>query len=115
MQLWASRYWLSFAVIGMPIPFSASVLIAGAVIVASMVAVTGNGMGVQEWAVALVAPILPAVLVSQGIETSDGLIGAFLSRAFEVAAALLVGAWGAWWVTKMRKMRERERTNRDRE
>lgn len=105
VQLWASRYWLSFAVIGMELPFSASVMIAGAVIIASMVAITGNGMGVQEWAVALVAPILPAALVAQGIEQADGLIGAFVSRAFEVAAALLAGAWGASYVGKMRKMR----------
>ena len=106
-QLWAARYWLSFAVIGVPIPYAASVVLAGAVIVASMVAITGNGLGVQEWAVALVLPLLPAGLVMADLGNADGLIGAFLSRAFEVAVAIPCGAWGAWWVSRhTRRLRD---------
>ncbi len=106
IELWALRYWLSFAVIGLPIEFSAAVLIAGVVIIASMVAITGNGMGIQEWAVGLVAPLLPAAIVAAEIAQADGLIGAFLSRSVEVLVAIPCGLWGVWYVRRLARRKK---------
>ena len=53
----------------------------------------GNGLGVREWAVGLVGPMLPTWMsaASGGLSRGLGLSADLMNRGFELAAALPVG------------------------
>ena len=84
----AVRYWAAFALIGSPIEAQGAIAFACISVIASMIPLAGNGLGLREWAVGLVAPLLTSYQVELGI-TAD-----LLNRAGEMLVALVMGAAG---------------------
>ena len=71
MLLWAARYWVVFAVVGMPIGLERAVMFAAISNLALLVPVLSNGMGLREWSIGLASgdPIgLAADLVNRAAE-----------------------------------------------
>ncbi len=89
LLVWVGRYWSVFAIIGVPLSLRESVALAIVSQIALLVPVAGNGLGLREWAVGLLAGMLPAFAGVEG--TPTGLAGDLVHRGFEIAGALLVG------------------------
>lgn len=105
---WSLRYWTIFGVLGVPVSASQAVAIALVAQVSMLVPGLGNGLGLREWTVGLLASSLPAWWGVGGTgdgatEGGAGAGGAALAlalaadltlRAFEVGCAVVAGLWG---------------------
>jgi hypothetical protein len=90
---WTARYMLAFQLAGSPIGMSEAVAVAVVAQAAMLIPLAGNGLGVREWAVGLLAASLPAWYAS---ETTPGTMGLGLAadlacRAGEILAAIPAG------------------------
>lgn len=82
----ALRLWLAFALLGQPIGFEQAVLIGAASLLVKLVGLTPNGLGLSEWLIAVLTPVLAP------IETATAAAAALLDRAAEVVVVLIAGA-----------------------
>ncbi|MFO0827483.1 MAG: hypothetical protein U0572_04970 [Phycisphaerales bacterium] len=92
-MLTALRYHLAFELVGTPVSAQTSVAIACVSMAASLVPFVSNGIGLREWAIGLLAPVLTGYQVEQGI------VAELVNRAAEVAMVIptgLIGAWALW-------------------
>lgn len=91
--LWAARYALVFGIIGRPISLAGASVVSAACQLTLNVPLAGNGLGLREWAVGLVASYLPeGVLTSSGsLSTATGLSADLVNRAAELIVAPIVG------------------------
>lgn len=91
--VWMGRYAVMFALLGHEVSLPQAAAIAAASQAAMQVPLVGNGLGVREWAVGLVGPVLPTWMnaTSGGLSRGLGLSADLLNRGFELAAALPVG------------------------
>lgn len=104
--VWVARYVVVFAIIGVPISPRESVAIAVVSQVVLLVPIAGNGLGLREWAIALLAGILPTFAAQDA--TATGLAGDLVHRGMEVVAALLVGIPSLLWLSaRLRSAPER--------
>ncbi len=100
-HVWAGRYFVMFGVLGAPISWAGALGIAGITALAIAVPISGNSLGVREWAVGFVATILPASLLAQGgLSLETGLTADLMNRAAELAVAIPAGALGAMIVAR---------------
>lgn len=100
-HLWAARFYVCFALVGAAIPWGAAVVIAGFTALATAIPITGNSLGVREWAVGIIASLLPAALAAStvlGLET--GLTADLVNRALELAVAVPIGLASAAWLAR---------------
>ncbi len=84
MLVWIARYWAIFHALGRPIGLDDCVLIASASQLAIIVPITGNGLGVREWAVGLTAAAV-------GGELEIALAADLVNRAAEILVAVPIG------------------------
>lgn len=90
--IWAVRYACAFALIGSPIDPEAALALACVSIVATMVPLFSNGLGLREWAIGLVAPLLTAHALELGI------IAELVNRAVELIIITLTGIAGMMYL-----------------
>jgi hypothetical protein len=96
MLAWVGRYALVFWLIGQPLEIGGAVAVAAACQVALVLPLIGNGLGLRELAVGVMAAALPASL---GASTSQGAgsLADVVNRVAEIAVAVPVGlACLAW-------------------
>ncbi|MBL0926853.1 MAG: hypothetical protein IBJ11_04270 [Phycisphaerales bacterium] len=95
LLVWAARFMVCFALIDRPIAPGAAAALAGVTAAVQFVPITGNGLGVREWAVGLLAPVLPVGLAAQaGLTTAQGLTADLAHRAAEIPVAIVLGLVG---------------------
>ena len=87
--LTALRYHLAFALVGTSITAETSVAIACVSMTATLVPFLSNGIGLREWAIGLLAPVLTGYQVEQGIAAE------LVNRAAEIAVVVPTGLIGA--------------------
>jgi hypothetical protein len=101
LLLIAARYHAAFALIGSPIDTATATTLACVNMIAAMVPFLSNGLGLREWAVGLLAPLLAACDMTQAM-TAD-----LVNRAAELLIVLIAGLAGiVWLMNKRRKARE---------
>ncbi len=81
----AVRYHAAFTLIGAPIDFNGALAFACISVIAAMVPLVSNGLGLREWAVGLLAPAIASYHMELGI-TAD-----LVNRAAELTVVTLVG------------------------
>lgn len=103
---WSVRYLIAFQLAGRPVGFAEAVALAVVAQAASLIPIAGNGLGVREWAVGLLAASLPAWYAASG-ETGPagggltlGLTAEVINRLAEVAVAVPAGLAGAAWIAR---------------
>ncbi|MHC4948066.1 MAG: hypothetical protein ACYTG1_07370, partial [Planctomycetota bacterium] len=64
---WALRYHASFALLGAPIEADTAVALACVSVIATMVPLASNGLGLREWAIGLAAPLLTDCRLELGL------------------------------------------------
>lgn len=95
--VWAVRYAVAFRLLGLPISAPAAIAYACASMIASLVPVLGNGLGLREWVIGLLAPILSEYPVELGVAAE------LVNRAAEVIVTLVFGLLGAAWLARQRR------------
>jgi hypothetical protein len=101
----AARYHAAFALIGSPIDSAGSLAFACISMIAGMVPFLSSGLGVREWAVGLVAPILT------GAQLTTGLTADLVNRAVELVVVLVCGVVGLGWLARHRSRVHRRGVN----
>ncbi len=97
--LWAARYWAAFGLIGEPIGAESSLALACVSVIATMIPLVSNGLGVREWAIGLVAPMLDAATMALGITAE------LVNRAAELLVIAALGLAASWYLTARRRTR----------
>ncbi|MCH8005404.1 MAG: hypothetical protein IH888_04130 [Planctomycetes bacterium] len=98
VMVWALRYHAAFSLLGVELGPTGALALACVSMVAMLAPLTGNGLGVREWAIGLAARLLPQSDLVLGL-TAD-----LLNRTAELIMVLLLGlvgmGWLAWRVRK---------------
>jgi len=95
----AARYSAAFGLIGSPIDGRGALAFACVSMVATMVPFLSNGLGLREWAIGLVAPLLTPHHVALGI-TAD-----LVNRAAEMVIAVPAGLMGLSMLARIQTAR----------
>lgn len=98
--IWAARYLVVFAIIHEPITLPAALAAAAASQAVSVIPFSGNGLGLREWVVGLLMPVLPAALLASSLTREHALTADVLNRAAETLAVLPVGLVSALIITR---------------
>lgn len=98
----ALRYHAAFALIGSPIDWTSAMAFACISVLATMVPLVSNGLGLREWAIGLFVPVIASYQMELGL-TAD-----LLNRAAELVMVTAVGVPATLWLA--RRMRTRQRT-----
>lgn len=100
---WLIRYWVVFSIVGTQLSLPQAAAIAAVSQAAMLVPFVGNGLGVREVAVGIVASSLPPwFAVSGPVDTHVALTADLLNRAGEVIGAMIAGIAGFAWLYKYR-------------
>ena len=101
---WALRIWAGFALLGHPIDAASATVIGMVGQLSLMVPVTGNGLGVREWAAALTAELLAGAGVARAFDESVAkelaLAATLLVRAGELVSCAPIGLIASAWVSR---------------
>lgn len=103
--VWMARYMLVFWLVGLPLAPAHAAAIAAVSQAAMLVPLVGNGLGLREWAVGLLASSLPSWYlfgagVGASVEMADGLAADLLNRGVEVVLAIPVGLAAAGYLAR---------------
>lgn len=99
VQVWAGRYAACFAMLGQPIAWPACLVLSCAASLASLLPIAGNGLGVREWVIGLIAPLLPIALTGRLAPAMPEALATDLAhRAIEVLLAIPLGLLAAGWL-----------------
>ncbi|MCE7974061.1 MAG: hypothetical protein DYG92_07005 [Leptolyngbya sp. PLA1] len=104
---WMARYWVAFALVGTPISIAHAAVFAAVSQIVMLVPIPGNAIGLREWVIALIGPLLPAWLGDEhGQLTQQACLAADLTnRAAEVLMTVLVGSACGGLVTQRLRFR----------
>jgi hypothetical protein len=94
---WGMRYFLAFALLGSPIEPTGALALACAGVIATFIPFFGNGLGLREWAIGLLAPLLTDHQLELGI-TAD-----LVNRAMEIVIFCGTGLAGMAWLAANRR------------
>ncbi len=100
VMLLAVRYQAAFALIGSPIDFASAIAIACVGLVVTLIPLTGNGLGMREWAVGIVASRLTPYVLELG------LVADLVNRTAEALLVAVIGLGAfAWLASRARSNR----------
>lgn len=104
---WMARYWVVFALVGAPISIAHAAVFAAVSQIVMLVPMPGNAIGLREWVIALIGPLLPTWLGDdQGQLTQQVCLAADLTnRAAEVLMTIVVGSACGGLVTQRLRFR----------
>lgn len=107
--VWGARYALVFNLVGSSAGIEASMALAGVSIVATMVPLVSNGLGLREWTTGLLAPVFTRYPLQVGV-TAD-----LVNRAAEIVVFAIAGLIGLSWLAHRRHhYRDRSRAKTER-
>lgn len=97
LLVWAVRYFAAFALLGLDVAWSSSLAFACVSMVATLVPFVSNGLGLREWAVGLLAPVITAHQMSLGITAE------LVNRAAELLVVSLLGVAGMLYLARLQR------------
>lgn len=90
--VWTLRYWVVFTIAGLEMPVSAAAFATVVSQVSISIPLTGNGLGVREWAVGLLVTLgYSAGDAGVGAGVGEALVPDLLNRAAELLVSVPVG------------------------
>lgn len=93
MFTWAARYWAAFGLLGQPIGAGTAVALACVGVIATMVPLVSNGLGVREWAVGALSPYL--AMGAEAATMPFGIAAELVNRAAELVVVVIAGSVGS--------------------
>ncbi len=104
--LTALRYHIAFQLIGAPVPAATSCAIACVSMIATLVPFVSNGIGLREWAIGLMSPLLAGYSIEQGISAE------LLHRAAEIIVVVPTGLLGLLWLWRLPRTPTEQRSHK---
>ena len=98
--LWAARYVICFELVGSDMSWAGGLALGALTRFATMVPIAPNGMGVREWSVGLIGPILPGAMTGSEIDVATALAADVINRAADVLVIVPVGVVSAVWLAR---------------
>jgi uncharacterized membrane protein YbhN (UPF0104 family) len=95
--LLAVRYQAAFALIGSPIDFAAALTVSCVALVVTLIPLTGNGLGLREWAVGIAAGLLTPYVLELGLAAD------LVNRAAEALFVAVLGLSAFAWLAARRR------------
>jgi len=100
LAVWSVRYAIAFWAIGITLTPAQAALYAVVANIAMLIPIAGNGLGIREWVVGLVGPLLPGTILGASTDQAEGLSADLLNRSAEVVMSIALGTLGGWWMTR---------------
>lgn len=97
--LWGARYVVLFGLMGRPILAREGISLAVVANAASLVPLAGNGLGLREWAVGIVAASLPGHATGSMV-VEVGLSADLANRGAEIIVAIVTGLPALAWLSR---------------
>ena len=89
-SLWIARYWIVFRLVGAPIGLDTAVVLSAISVISSLVPFVSNGLGVREWAVGLLTPLI----TGDAVGASQAIVAELAHRTLEIAVVAPAGLVG---------------------
>jgi uncharacterized membrane protein YbhN (UPF0104 family) len=96
LALASLRLWVAFEILGHPVPLSVALLTGSGGVLVSLVGLTPNGLGMEEWTVAA----LTAATADLPDAAALGLAAALVDRAFEAIVVVPAGTLALRWLAR---------------
>jgi hypothetical protein len=96
--VWAIRYHAAFAAIGSPIDPTVALAFACVSVIATLVPFLSNGLGLREWAIGLLAPLLTTYRLELGVTAE------LVNRGVEIITIAVLGLAGLAWLARHRAL-----------
>ena len=87
MMIWIGRYAAAFALVGSPLGFEASLIVAAVSQIALLIPISGNGLGIREWGV-------------RAVTDPVGLLADVVNRAAELVVSVPLGLAGSAYAAR---------------
>ncbi len=87
LALWTLRSWASFQLVGAPIDLETAIVLGSIGVLATLVPVVSNGLGIREWVVGLLAPLVSHDQASTG----QAIIAELVHRVAELVVVVPLG------------------------
>jgi uncharacterized membrane protein YbhN (UPF0104 family) len=81
LALWTLRYWAVFQLVGAPIELETAIVLGSVSVIATLLPVVSNGLGIREWVIGILAPMIS----HEPVSTSQAIIAVLVHRAAEIA------------------------------
>jgi hypothetical protein len=98
--VWAGRYVICFGLVGSEITWAGGLALATAGRLAVMIPIAPNGVGVREWSIGLIGPLLPIAMTGSVIDIPTALAADVINRALEVLVVVPTGVVSAGWLAR---------------
>lgn len=87
LALWTLRYWSIFQIVGAPIDLESAIVLASVSVIATLLPIVSNGLGIREWVIGLLAP-----LISHGqVDMSQAIVAELVHRCAELIVMTPLG------------------------
>jgi hypothetical protein len=97
--VWGVRYYAAFALLGLPLGAGAAMVLACVSVIATMVPLLSNGLGLREWGIGLASPLVGAATLETGLAAD------LLNRAVEIVVVALAGSLAMLYLARRRRTR----------
>lgn len=89
LALWTLRYWAVFRLVGAPIDLETAIVLASISVIATLLPIVSNGLGIREWVIGLLAPMI----AHEPVSTSQAIVAELVHRAAEIVVIAPVGSF----------------------
>lgn len=87
LALWTLRYWAVFQLVGAPIDLETAIVLGSVSVIATLLPIVSNGLGIREWVIGLLAPMIS----HEPVSTSQAIVAELVHRAAEIAVMAPLG------------------------
>ncbi len=87
LALWTLRYWAVFRLVGAPIDLETAIVLGSVSVIATLLPIVSNGLGIREWVIGILAPMIS----HEPVSTSQAIVAELVHRAAEVAVMTPIG------------------------
>ena len=87
LALWTLRYWAVFQLVGAPIDLETAIVLASVSVIATLLPIVSNGLGIREWVIGILAPMIS----HEPVSTSQAIVAELVHRAAEIVVMTPIG------------------------
>jgi hypothetical protein len=87
LALWTLRYWAVFQLVGAPIDLETAIVLGSVSVIATLLPIVSNGLGIREWVIGLLAPMIS----HEPVSTSQAIVAELVHRVAEITVMTPLG------------------------
>jgi uncharacterized membrane protein YbhN (UPF0104 family) len=87
LALWTLRYWAVFQLVGAPIDLETAIVLGSVSVIATLLPIVSNGLGIREWVIGILAPMIS----HEPVSTSQAIVAELVHRVAEITVMTPLG------------------------